>query len=815
MRKEAFIIPMLLFFLIGISDVQAYTIITKVQDDASINHIVNTPSVFWQGSCSVNFFINATSTSTTPYTLSNEWFSPDSISIISGIASYTNNIICVPQGNATANVNLSGFYEIKTKTVSSATTSTNTWVTAYFDCSPDSNNYFLYNNTHLEDSFGNHPYAYGKKFSTCFAQSPSQCINTLTSDTNSVISYLITGYYANCGSNLRIDRQGDYFTVAGCGGIQSDIQENYWQMIPFNSMFTGIVRINMTESAGISIGGGTLLMVHQYYIWDTVTNSTINLGSSYPLGTVQNLVPNRDYWLFIGTRYYKDNFNCGSVITWGIGNNYTKYQINISAYEPNLQCTDYGECIGGTQFRICHDLNGVVNDTYDYRACGIPTPAFEMILGFEDYYTQQIWLCIKLNLTCGQGIVTIDAKYPKGWTTPTLSKEPDSEIGRQNFIRITSEGGATEGTSALKMWYYPPKNEEPIIGIDENDTKCDTQPIGQFPEVDHPYNKTLFISSNISFPSQYMDIRYSVRKCSEPEEQYNYGAGFFSCGFKFYNTENNKSVEPSGIYGMVLSNSANPSEVIFNIAGEGTLEWKDYLIDLSPVNTPIDIETNKNYSLALAVNPSNPFDSRAHCLYFDNVRVTQTTQAINCVSQCQGYDRYTAISTTPCTLSVSYQDPLCVPSNVSSEAQNKEPYCIGTTRFIFNVGLGKWESFENNEICIEEIQQAQAQENLTGINPLIGAILSGADVSQSDIQNSGFGFALTTIFIVFMIDLAISGYIAYKVKHWEAMAITMIGLIIIQTIPPLNVFPLWFSVVFVIFLSLFLAEFILRRYRGG
>jgi hypothetical protein len=129
----------------------------------------------------------------------------------------------------------------------------------------------------------------------------------------------------------------------------------------------------------------------------------------------------------------------------------------------------------------------------------------------------------------------------------------------------------------------------------------------------------------------------------------------------------------------------------------------------------------------------------------------------------------------------------------------------------------RWDTVENAQKCITE----QQQQNITGILPIISGLLVGFNVTQSDVQNSGLGFLLTTIFIVFIIDMAISGYVTYKISqkaqntHWEVFAIAMIGLIIIETIPPLNVFPLWFSVVFIIFLSLFLAEFILRRYRGG
>jgi hypothetical protein len=55
--------------------------------------------------------------------------------------------------------------------------------------------------------------------------------------------------------------------------------------------------------------------------------------------------------------------------------------------------------------------------------------------------------------------------------------------------------------------------------------------------------------------------------------------------------------------------------------------------------------------------------------------------------------------------------------------------------------------------------------------------------------------------------------LAFKIKQWEVLPITLIGLMLIETI--FGVFPAWFAILFGVFLALFLAEFIMRRYKGG
>ncbi len=565
LRKTIFL-SLFLAFVTIIYSVEAYNITYTMQNFITApNANATAPSVFWDQSCTTKMLLYTTAGAGGTYTLTHSYYSPDLSLLTINQKTRDTNITCQLQNAETQDTitSLNDFYEATTKTEYTADT-IDTWLNLTYECSPDSNDLFIYNNTKETDSYGNHPFGYGDSFSTCFAQSPSQCTNTLTGDLGSVIAYLENGYFTLCGSDLRQDAEGESRTTPSCGGISSDIDMNYYIMVPFNSMSSGSVNISVFERIGYiansGLGGGTLQYQNQYYLWDTVTNTTQNLGTSFPFSQSFNLIPDREYFLFIGTRYFIDDQNCGSGVTWGVVHNFTSYDITIDACQTNFICGEWSECQQGLQTRTCID-NSDCNapNRVEERSC-FDLPTFDLTLGFEDTIITNngVYICTKQFFTCFDVLSTINAEYPVNWTV--FPDFDGSGVARNNFVKMSSDT-ASVGSRSLKMWYIPPKINEPVPS--GSSTVCGNATTGSFPEVTHPYNESLFISQNVTFTNPFPQIRYDVRKCNEPVLQYDYTGDLlgFNCGKLCYASTCN--ITPKGRYGVRVSRLAGNTISVF------------------------------------------------------------------------------------------------------------------------------------------------------------------------------------------------------------------------------------------------------------
>jgi len=332
MDKRLIVSVIFLVVLALATPVQGYSINYTMQNYVSSpNANASAVSVYWPGSCDVDVNLYATATSVLPYTLSSTFFSPQFTLIGSSPFPQTTNINCQDQGSFEASTSYNNFYGATTSTQYDSLT-IKTWIRAEYICNANSQDLFIYDGTNLSDPYGNHPFGYGQIFGQCCEQSPSQCTNDLTNDIGAVINYLEgSNYYNACGNDLRQDAEGITSNACNAGGLVSDMDMNYWTMIPFNAESVGIVNISVDaiDFDRVVGGGGTFSADHQYYIWDTVTNTTANIGTAFPLDTQRNLFPNRDYWLLIGTRYYIDNHNWGAQNDFII-HNWTQYKIKVA-----------------------------------------------------------------------------------------------------------------------------------------------------------------------------------------------------------------------------------------------------------------------------------------------------------------------------------------------------------------------------------------------------------------------------------------------------------------------------------------------------
>lgn len=788
---------LLLVFIVLISpiSVSAYDMNFIMQDDGSTDHIVISPSVYWDRNCNVSITLFANASHAGSYTLNNKWFSPDTSQVLFGNPSYTSNIVCLNQGTGTSTTSLNDFYESRTTTQTSATT-TYTWVNVTYDCEFDSDMMFIYDKTNITDSFGNFPFAYGKIFETYCGIAPTSS----TWIVNDTVNYLKAGYYAECGADLDVDIAGVSTTCSG-GGVAYDYGMVYATMTPFNSMSSGIVNLSVIKQEIITTGGGSCTggtLTSTIYLWDTVTDSTTILSASIPYSANLNLIPDRDYWLFIKShRHDQRAFGDSCTITYY----HTDYNMTIFAYEPTWICDDWSDCTQGVQYRTCIDADGIAPSRVETRGC-IDIPFYEALLGFEEYYTDSVYICQKYwYLTCQDYLSVINVKYPVNWTVSS-TKDASGYI-RENFVEVSPDT-STEGTQSLKMWYIPMKPEDPIPDPTNSSlTICGNLTQGRFPEVNTPYNQTLFVSANITFPSSFMDLRFDIRKCPDPVQQYDYTGDLlgFNCGERCYAYNCNQT--PLGRYGVRLID-ANTNDILFDYFDDATDNWKSYVADLSDVG----LQAGHNYTIGVAVNPENVFDAYTHCIYVDNFRATVRIAEVPCESYCDGFTYYSARRIdNACVYTIEEVSTKCVDPNDAPEVEEYEDWCDDTTLYTFNDVTGKWETIEDAPECIAEQEAAEEEEEMT--QPISS--------TSEGIELFSFLWAPITLFFIF--SLLISGILMATISRmsqtnpsWQVFGISMLCWMLIGTI--FLIIPIWIGIVIVAAVSLMIAKE-LRGYSFG
>jgi hypothetical protein len=743
----------LIFLILSISPVSAYIFHTKIQDDATLNHYANASSFYYPGLCNVNLSLYVSAGNLGSYSFSNSWYSPDFNIVKLSNPVYTSNISCLFQGYGINNTNTSmGFYEARTKTTTTAAT-TKTWIDAYYDCQPDENEYVIINNTGTMDSTNlNYPYGYRYNANTCFAQSPSQCTNDLTSDLGSLMSYIDNGYYTNCGSDLNLDRNISYKS-SSCGSITSDADMNYWILVPFNSMYAGKVIINITQRLGTGIPSG-LQYSNQYYLWDKTLNTTENLGTSFPYNEYKNLIPNHDYWLFIGTRYFIDNLNCGSGYL-EVYHNHTKYSISIWAYQPDLNCTEWSSCSSGIQTRDCYDLNGKITPFVDTQSCISPIPpaAYTVNLGFDEVNTAAMigvlgsWYCSQSSAPFCDRYSENSIKerlYPKYWYMSN-TQVCDTLSGRcaflEDFLDMSDSFKYGLTGYSLKMWYIPRKTFLPNYNLSgDNNVHCNETTIGRIPMVNR-YDMTtgFWIARNITAFTKYVKLQYRAVQCDEPEIQMTGGFGcllqcnlFGNC--PAYGICSNSSNEANGKdYYTWDGCYEKPKSSIF-IAFKDLTSGGDVLRYAREVNATNweegyeedilnNLSINKTYEIVIGV-PSlyGVDDKNSYCTYIDDMNILFRDEEIPCSSGCLakddpdnegGYTYRNSINfTNGCQIAYIHDSPYCVPNGtygnetILTRAEGHDDWCDFTvTPYVlhhYDDNIYDWTYSADAQICKDE-----------------------------------------------------------------------------------------------------------------
>lgn len=132
--------------------------------------------------------------------------------------------------------------------------------------------------------------------------------------------------------------------------------------------------------------------------------------------------------------------------------------LDIGLYKPDWDCTDYSECVNGSQHRTCTDPLGKIPDSLEYAFC-YSEPINSVYFGFEDYISDNVWFN-KIGYFCVCTSETKSILYPENWTisNPRFAVSTlNNQSGlKYDFLKMTSET-AYEGDKSLKMWNIPPQ----------------------------------------------------------------------------------------------------------------------------------------------------------------------------------------------------------------------------------------------------------------------------------------------------------------------------------------------------------------------
>jgi hypothetical protein len=221
---------------------------------------------------------------------------------------------------------------------------------------------------------------------------------------------------------------------------------------------------------------------------------------------------------------------------------------------------------------------------------------------------------------------------------------------------------------------------------------------------------------------------------------------------------------------------------------------------------------NRTYQLTFAVpndNP-NPQDPISYCAYIDNVQIQFRSSLPSCASDCyteinpstgvakdfnsDGIPDYTYIQATPkgnaCDYKYSTFDPICVPSGISSKAQQmkdgtRTTTCDGNTSVTIDPITEEYSFVPNSPICIAE-QEAAAQQN-SYTTPMTG----------ETVVNTVANIVSMPIFFSFIIAMGIGAYAARKTNFWQIGLFFGMGLLTVFSLAGL--FPIWFLFIMAIF----------------
>lgn len=715
---------------LNISIVSGYEITTIFQDDTTTDNVIELPSFYWNGECTANITIFATSTNTGDYTLNNRWYNPNETLVQWSLPTLTSNIDCRNMGSATGTTSLNDFYEARTTTVSTATT-TDTWAKAEYTCTENSDLIITYSNTSRYDAYGYYPYSYVEYTGGYCAVGAPGSIPSVSAQMNQIIRNIELSYNEDCGTTGLLEKYQIGSASSTCASSRF-YGTTMWTYAPFNSGGAGVVNITMTSINPYSNGSCTMSCGNQQIqIYDTVLNTTTDYSTTLPANLELNLIEDRDYFLFIGTRC--TGTTGGSACYMGLNN--TDYSISIYAYEPEWNCSDWTDCEDNIQQRTCTDPLNRIPNRIETRAC---LGTFDQVvnIGFEARTSYNVWNC-RYGLFCQLGAFLRDPAryYPTNWTVtqnPYATDNTTSQTGYLHDVLEVTNDDASDGSYSLKMWYIPPTWHLPVTTTEAyNNTQviCDaniTQ--GRSPYVQRDLNETtVWVSYNITAFSPYMSFSFDARKCDNVERQH--GVCFEIFGQPIIGQENCYSyngsciTEPEGRLRANVFDLTENTTILDIILKINNTEFREgqYLYRLN------DLTFNNTYRISFSVEPEfGRQDNTPYCSYIDNVDINFAEIEYVCTDTCtddydgDGLNDYTLtfcdeISSEQFVTKIIPMSRECVPSDLVefvdevSEDPNEivEQYseCYEGTLYAWNSETQEFDIIGDSEVCETEEEE--------------------------------------------------------------------------------------------------------------
>lgn len=732
------------------------------------------------------------------------WFSPDNTTKATGTLTDQNNHLCKYVGATSETTDLNNYYEGRNYIVNTATAGYVT-LTNKFTCMENKHFFeMLVNAESNNDSFINVPFRFGG------TTSPGYTTNaTILAAANETV-------YDHCYSGLTVN---SFLSETGTASASGSYDRSVYSYYPFNSSSVGTVKYRFDLGSGSktalycteSCAGTNFIGTIDLWLFDVEAGTYITLYSSQidcETGTrisgnltgTLNLDENKIYMFVYASRYDDDGavFPCSR--TWALYEPFI-FNISVMVYTPNLECSDWSECTETFQTRTCIDLDGIVPDKIEYRACSLLVYE-NATIGFESFYTtndiikcEPTWL-----IYCGYQLTNISVDRPLNWTVI------DPSYGGANFLRMTSEY-ATDGTRSLKMWEIPPKPGEII----DNST-CGNLTSAIIPQLYQNVSNTSFsVAYNVTFPSSYMQIGFDVAKCETPELQHSalLDEGIFFnvtlCNQRCYSGRCDD--EPNGRYVFNIIDTVTGTSIFGNAQYlNADLMTDSPLFDISDLG----IVPGRNYRVIFGVVNENPHDTTANCIYLDNVhyQVTDTplTELItDCNSRCIGATRYEATRTDSgsCFVTVREQSPECVDDTTAESIENNEDYCDTENDNIlqrYNDKKKKYESITCDYGCFDA--HCLEQGETTGETPQDTAEYMEA------LRNNAIPIVISVLIFITTLIIALK-----KENAWPVFLFGLAQLIFIISVA--NVISQWFAVGEIVLAGIIAAYWISKTAGSG
>lgn len=740
------------------------------------------------------------------------YYSPDSTAIGTAQRTGIDLINCATFGEFSTTTALNGFMESYMDYTTTATSGNITFNSNY-SCEETSNYYDIEADMNDFDSFGNVPYRFGGTSAS-------------NRDGASLAPPAYRSNYYSCYSTL--EAQPPYISIGIGGSSSQDYRRTAYAYYPFTTGSEGIVNwefdlgnssfgvLNCADSCvGTQTGYFDLHLVNvedESYV-TIYSDSEDCAGSASISGVISGsliLNTDTDYMFVAASR----NDDAGTVFP--CARSYTHrepigFNISVYVYQPDWNCTAWGECIDGVQTRTCTDLNGVAVPKTEFRACSLVVLE-NVTFGFENSTERTCTICSPTWLFgCGYTIATRDVDVPEGWQILD-NGEPDY------FVQMTDEW-ATDGSRSLRMWVIPPAEGEPNSG----GTSCINLTQSRYPTILKPINDTFLLSYNVTFPAENMLLSYDVKACPSQVLKHSALTGLF-----------NVSLCPKTCYGADCDVAPN-SNYVFNIQNINTSQsqignpFYDTGKQLTTtVSFPLEgVEVGVDYNVVFGTVPENLNDRTGQCIMIDNVRYEVieepiTTLVPDCTSRCIGNDFYlaTSLENGECSLAILRDSENCLDTAESAAVENLDNYCKDeSTLRVFIPKSGSYQdtNCEEGFVC-SPFPVTVATEG--SCIPEDEAALDDSTVPAEDAEEflNWFNWLFSPLFIYLIITFIIAGICGKAIGEGLATFLIFgtveVVFIIIGTLPGIAIIPVWVSIAIIVIVALLMAK-VLGMFSGS